>query len=92
MSSDNQNQNNAFNGIEKLDEFTRQSIIDNAQYQVDRVNSETQRAIQAAKEEQCSAWISAEIGKAGRITHANRMKIVDRGHKMFKVHEYSGGN
>ena len=81
--------NTPFSGLEKVDEYTRQQILDDAAYQVEKVNQNTKRAIQAAKEDAASQAISVALSAAGRVTHKQRMDIIEKAHKTFAVHGYA---
>lgn len=85
------NRPNPFTGIDKLDEFTQQEIIDSAKQEVDRVNSQTARAIEQAKEAECSKRISEEIADMGHITQDQRAVVINKWHKRLGLYEYGEG-
>ena len=82
---------NAFTGIEKLDEFTRDEIITDAQRQVDRVNADTRHRIAQAKEQECSARIAEELATIGKVTHEQRVKTINKWHRRFGLYDYGKG-
>lgn len=88
----NENESNAFVGIEKLDEFTRQEIIDNAQLQVDAVNNSTKAAILAARQAECSQAVSEAIAKAGHIGRRQRYDLIAKVRRQFGFNQFDGGN
>ena len=89
--SDQNTNDGPFSGLSKLDEQTKQDILDNAEYQVQQVNSETKRAIQAGLESQASAAVAQALQDAGRILPRQRAQIIDKVHKQYGVHNYAGG-
>ncbi len=78
--SDNQNDNKnmPFSGLEKLDEFERQRILDEAAYAVDQVNENTKRQIAAGVQATCSQAVAEALHSAGRVTHKQRTQIIAR--------------
>lgn len=87
----NNEKNDNFRNIGKLNEFARQQIIDDAELAVQNVNTQTQRSIQAALESEASGAVAQAISDAGRITARQRAQIIDKVHRQYKVHFYAEG-
>ena len=71
-----QNQDAPFEGLNRLDEFERQRILDEAQLAVDAVNANTKMEIQKGVQEQCSQAIRVALDAAGHITQRERQNII----------------